>query len=226
MRSCEVQELVPFDPEIERTFHRRRRETRESMAEETEEPAAIQMMDYVQPIVLGNTSSITKPRVQANTFEIKPAIIQMIQTSVQFGGSATDDPNAHIANFLELCDTFKQNGVTDDAIRLRLFPFSLRDKAKSWLNSFPTESITTWEMMTKAFLSKYFPPSKTAKMRNDITNFVQHDTETLYEAWERFKELLRRCLHHGLPVWIQVGQDRVKDDKDRLRSKIRSETSV
>ncbi|XP_073120512.1 uncharacterized protein [Henckelia pumila] len=174
------------------------------MAEDTEEPAARQMMDYVQPMVLGNMSSITKPRVQANTFEIKPAIIQMIQTSVQFGGSATDDPNAHIANFLELCGTFKQNGVTDDAIRLRLFPFSLRDKAKSWLNSLPTGSITTWEMMTKAFLSKYFPPSKTAKMRNDITNFVQHDTETLYEAWEHFKKLLRRCPHHGLPVWIQV----------------------
>ncbi|XP_073124801.1 uncharacterized protein [Henckelia pumila] len=162
------------------------------------------MMDYVQPIVLANTSRITKPRVQANTFEIKPAIIQMIQTSVQFGGSATDDPNAYIANFMELCDTFKQNGVTDDAIKLRLFPFYLRDKAKSWLNSLPTGSITTWEMMTKAFLSKYFPPSKTAKMRNYITNFVQHDTETLYEAWERFKELLRRCPHHVLSVWIQV----------------------
>ena len=56
----------------------------------------------------------------------------MIQTSVQFAGMPNDDPNAHIANFLEICDTFKQNGVSDNAIRLWFFPFSLRDKAKEW----------------------------------------------------------------------------------------------
>ena len=54
----------------------------------------------------------------------------MIQAN-QFGGSQAEDLNAHIASFLEICDTFKHNGITDDAIRLRLFPFSLRDKAKS-----------------------------------------------------------------------------------------------
>ncbi|XP_073054601.1 uncharacterized protein [Primulina eburnea] len=162
------------------------------------------LLDYTQPSIHGMMSSIVRPRIQANNFEIKPAIIQMIQTSIQFGGTPTDDPNVHIANFLEICDTFKHNGVTDDAIRLRLFPFSLRDKAKSWLNSLPAGSITTWEEMGQAFLSKYFPPSKTVKMRNDITNFVQHDPETLYEAWERFKDLMRRCPHHDLPIWLQV----------------------
>ncbi|XP_056171576.1 F-box/LRR-repeat protein At3g03360-like [Syzygium oleosum] len=65
-------------------------------------------------------------------------------------------------------------------------------------------SITTWNDMAQKFLSKYFPPAKSAKMRNDITSFVQMDGESLYEAWERFKELLRRCPHHGLPVWMQV----------------------
>ncbi|KAL5558879.1 hypothetical protein UlMin_035090 [Ulmus minor] len=64
-------------------------------------------------------SSIQRPPIQANNFEIKPAIIQMIQNSVQFGGLPNDDPNLHIANFLEICDTFKHNGVTDDAVRLR-----------------------------------------------------------------------------------------------------------
>ena len=81
--------------------------------------------------------SITKPTVQANNFEIKPAIIQMIQQSVRFNGDLKEDPNQHIANFLEICDTFKLNGVSDDAIRLRLFPFSLGDKAKRWLMVLP-----------------------------------------------------------------------------------------
>ncbi|KAL5557920.1 hypothetical protein UlMin_034131 [Ulmus minor] len=109
----------------------------------------------------------------------------MIQNSVQFGGLPNDDPNLYIANFLEICDTFKHNGVTDDAVRLRLFPFSLNNKAKAWLISLPPGTITTWE-------------------GNDITNFFQHDQESLYEACERFKDLLRKCPHHGLPLWMQV----------------------
>ncbi|KAK5824435.1 hypothetical protein PVK06_019208 [Gossypium arboreum] len=43
-----------------------------------------------------------------------------------------------------------------------------------------------------------------AKLRNDISSFVQMDLETLYDAWERYKDLLRRCHHHGLPLWLQV----------------------
>ena len=72
------------------------------------------LKDYSIPNV--GISSIQRPPIQANNFEIKPAIIQMIQNLVQFGGLANDDPNLHIANFFEICDTFKHNGVTDDAI--------------------------------------------------------------------------------------------------------------
>lgn len=139
------------------------------------------LRDYVVPTGNGSTSSIRRPAIQANNFEIKPVIIQMIHTSVQFSGLPNDDPNTHITNFLEICDTFKHNGVSDDAIRLRLFPFSLRDKAKGWLNSLPAGTITTWDGLAQKFLAKFFPPAKTAKMRNDITNFAQFDMESLYE---------------------------------------------
>ncbi|KAL5563299.1 hypothetical protein UlMin_033046 [Ulmus minor] len=160
------------------------------------------LKDYSIPNV--GVPNIQRPPIQANNFEIKPAIIQMIQNLVQFGGLANDDPNLHIVNFLEICDTFKHNGVTDDAIRLRLFPFSLNSKAKAWLTSLPLGTITTWEGLVKSFLTKYFPPAKSAKMRNDITNFFQQDQESLYEAWERFKDILRKFPHHGLPLWMQV----------------------
>ncbi|KAK5818848.1 hypothetical protein PVK06_023794 [Gossypium arboreum] len=162
------------------------------------------MYDYAKPSLTRTESSIVRPTVAANTFELKPNTIQMIQQFVQFDGLQDEDPNAHLANFLEFCHTFKINGVFDDAIRLRLFPFSIRNKAKKWLNSLPQGSITTWEQMTEKFLLKYFPPAKTAKIRNDIFSFVQMDLETLYNAWERYKDLLRRCPHHGLPLWLQV----------------------
>ena len=128
----------------------------------------------------------------------------MIQSLVQFGGLANDDPNLHIANLLEICNTFKHNGVTDDAIRLQLFPFSQNNKSKERLSSLPPRTITTWDGPVNTFLTKYFPPVKSVRMKNDITNFLQQDQESFYETWERFKDLLRKCPHHGLPMWMQV----------------------
>jgi len=115
-----------------------------------------------------------------------------------------EDLNLHLSVFLEVCDTLKINGASTDAIRLRLFPFSLKDKARAWLHSLPPGSISTWEELTKAFLAKFFPPSKTANLCNRITSVTQREDETLYEAWERFKDLLRLCPHRGLQKWIVV----------------------
>ena len=89
-------------------------------------------------------------------------------------------------------------------MRLRIFPYSLKDRAKAWLHSLPTGSITTLNNLATKFLAKYFPPARTGKLRNDITSFVQQDSETLYEAWERYKDLLRKCPHHEIPKWLQV----------------------
>jgi len=101
-----------------------------------------------------------------------------------------EDPNLHLSVFLEVCDTLKINEASTDAILLRLFPFSLRDKARAWVHSLPPGSISTWEELTMAFLAKFFPPSKTVSLRNHITSFTQREDETLYEVWEQFKDLL------------------------------------
>ncbi|GAV68779.1 hypothetical protein CFOL_v3_12282 [Cephalotus follicularis] len=111
--------------------------------DQAEVRAHIALRDYAAPSVNGATSSIRRPAIHGDNLEIKPVIIQIIQQLVQFGRFPSDDPNIHITNFLDICDTFKHNGVSDDVIRLRLFPFSLRDKAKGWLISLPLDTITT-----------------------------------------------------------------------------------
>jgi hypothetical protein len=64
-------------------------------------------------------------------FELKPALINMVQAS-QFCGKAHEDASAHLQHFLEICITFTIKDVPRDAILLRLFPFSLLERAKQW----------------------------------------------------------------------------------------------
>ena len=143
---------------------------------------------------------IRRSAIHANNFEIKSITLQLLQ-GVQFTGLSHEDPNL---NFLKVCDAVKYNGVSDDAIRLRLFPFSLKDKAKHWITIEPSDSITTWDELVNRFLTWFFPPSKAAKLRIDINNFCQFEGEAFHEAWERYKELLRKCHNHNLPKWMQV----------------------
>ena len=111
------------------------------------------MYDYAKPSLDGTRTCITRPTITANNFEIKPNIIQIVQQSVPFRGLPDENPNAHISSFLEICDTFKINGITDDVIHLRLFHFSLRDRAKRWLQSLPPGTITTWASLTEKKIS-------------------------------------------------------------------------
>nr|GEW85054.1 reverse transcriptase domain-containing protein [Tanacetum cinerariifolium] len=95
----------------------------------------------------------------------------------------------------------KVNWVTNDALRLYLFPYSLTHHAIAWFDRLPRNSINTFEQMAKMFLGKYFPPSMVMKLRNEITNFRQRPDESLFEEWERYKLSIDRCPNHNmLPV--------------------------
>ena len=121
---------------------------------------------------------IKRPAIKANNFELKSITLQLLQ-GVQFIGLPHEDPNAHIWNFLEVCNMVKYNGVSDDAIRLRMFPLSLKDKAKHYLTMEPPDSITSWDELVKKNLTR---PAKAAKLRIDIKNLCQLDGESFYEA--------------------------------------------
>lgn len=114
-----------------------------------------------------------------------------------------EDRNNHLKRFLAICDTFKYNGVSGDGIHLQLFPFSLTNDTFMWLDSYPVDSINTWDELDSKFLVKYFSLSKIMKLRMDIKNFYL-DGESLYEAWEWFKLMLRKCPYHGLQDWLQL----------------------
>ena len=115
-------------------------------------------------------SAIRRPPIQANNFELKIVTLQMLQ-NIQFHGLLIENPNMHLTNFIEVCDTVKYNGVTEEALRLRLFPLSLGDGATHWLTSQPPYSITSWNDLVQKFLTKFFPPSKIVQLVQDINTF-------------------------------------------------------
>ncbi|XP_042012411.1 uncharacterized protein LOC121760881 [Salvia splendens] len=121
-----------------------------------------------------------------------------------FRGRPTEDPNKHLTKFIQICNTTKINGVTDEQIRLRVFPFSLEDDAKDWLDNMEPNSIRTWEAMVEKFLEKYYPPSEALKRQSEIISFEMTPQESIRGAWERFKGLMKRCPNHGLNLTHQV----------------------
>ena len=70
-----------------------------------------------------------QPEIDANNFELKPALITMVQQN-QFTGHPTEDPNEHLGRFLRMANTVKLSGVRPEVIKLQLFPFSLRKRER------------------------------------------------------------------------------------------------
>ena len=87
--------------------------------------------------------------------------------------------------------------ITNDSVRLCLFPFSLKNKAKASFNSLSPGSITSWELLVTKFVTKCFPMAKTNALRREIADFYQDEQEKFYESWEKFKDLILKCPHHG-----------------------------
>jgi hypothetical protein len=134
------------------------------------------------------------------SFELKPALINMVQQS-PFYGKATEDANAHLQHFLEIRSTFTIRGVTQDVVHLCLFPFSLLEKVKQWFYS-NKEVVSTWEKCSNAFLTKFFPLGKTNAHRNKISRLQQLTDDTIAEAWERLQDYISACPHHDMEWFI------------------------
>jgi hypothetical protein len=129
-----------------------------------------------------NVRTDLETNIRDGSFELKPALINMMQQS-PFCSKASEDASAHLEHFLEICSTFIIRGVTQDAVHLCLFPFSILGKVKQWFYS-NKEAVSAWEKCSNAFLTKFFLLGKTNALRNKISGFQQLTDETIAKAWE------------------------------------------
>nr|GEW78795.1 reverse transcriptase domain-containing protein [Tanacetum cinerariifolium] len=159
------------------------------------------MAQMLQAPIEGYEDTIVVPHINANNFELKQTLINLVQSN-QFMGR--QDPHNHLRFFNKVTSTFRHPEVPNTTIKLLLFHFSLEGEARIWLDKEPPRSILTWEDLVSKFINQFFPPSNTTYLRNEITNFLQKPNEMFNEAWKRFKDLLRQCPHHGFSELHQL----------------------
>ena len=104
-----------------------------------------------------------------------------------------------MGRFQRIYNKVKLNGLRPKVIKLHLFPFSLRNAATTWFESLPNGSVNNWEELVEAYMSKFFP-TLTSKRRGEIIVFNQGEDESLYNAWKRYKRLMKRCPMHGIDL--------------------------
>ncbi|GJR80318.1 retrovirus-related pol polyprotein from transposon TNT 1-94 [Tanacetum coccineum] len=176
----------------------------EEYSEEEEEEMVEIMEQYMSKTRTDYGSRVARPKIDSkDQFELKGQFLKELRENT-FSGSDNEDANEHIEKVLEIVDLFHVPNITVDQLMLRVFPISLTGAATRWLRNEPTGSIKTWEDLKTKFLNKYCPPGRTAKKMEEINNFQQEPDETLYQAWERFKELLMKCPQHYLTEMQEV----------------------
>nr|GEV57796.1 zinc finger, CCHC-type [Tanacetum cinerariifolium] len=119
------------------------------------------LRDYFKPIHEGYQNTIELP-VGNNTVPLRSDTVRLVQNRCSFHGLRSEDPNQYLNDFLKLVDSLNLD-VT---------------------NRKRTRSIFTWEDLTTRFLAQFFPPGRTAKLRDDILMFQKHQGESLSEAFK------------------------------------------
>ena len=126
------------------------------------------LRDYSTPTV-ANVPVGPTVNIRNGNFELHTSLLPMVQTN-QFCGLPSEDANAHLQNFLVLCETIIIKDVAPKSVKLRLFPFSLSGKAKQWFYQ-SKEAVNTCDKCFATFIVKFFPMSKTNALRGKISNF-------------------------------------------------------
>jgi hypothetical protein len=119
------------------------------------------------------------PPTNATHYDLKPHVIQMLPS---FYGLDHENPYSHVKKFRSITATTKFQNFSEESINLRLFPFSLHDRATEWLDSLAPGSITSWEELLKQFYHRFFPMSRVNEARKEISSFTQDEDEKFSEC--------------------------------------------
>nr|GFD03102.1 reverse transcriptase domain-containing protein [Tanacetum cinerariifolium] len=96
------------------------------------------MEELLQAHTKGYEEAIVIPETNADHFEIKTNLLQLVQAN-PYHGFERENPHTHINNFKRI-------------------PYSLEGSARVWYDKEPSNSILTWEDLVNKFVNQFFPP--------------------------------------------------------------------
>jgi len=135
--------------------------------------------------------------------ELKSGTIQLVSNH-PFAGHDHEDPYQHLSVFYALANSLGASEADEEAGLVRLFQHSLIGKAREWYLDQPPSVMNDWNALEKAFQERFFPDHRHMDTKTAIAMFAQGTDESLCEAWERYKSLLRKCPKHGFDDTTQI----------------------
>ena len=175
-------ELIDFELEKTLRTHKHvaiKNKIEMDLQQQSPPPLERPFKDYFSSLANLSTSCIIYPNVAARSFELKLSVLNYLPTFYEL---ENENSYNHQNDFHAVCQTFKYENFSDDDVKLILFPFSLKDRARSWLNTLPANSITSWEQMIRKFFNKYFSVHKTNVICREILEFTQREDEQFFET--------------------------------------------
>ncbi|KAL4343965.1 hypothetical protein AHAS_Ahas11G0131100 [Arachis hypogaea] len=158
-------------------------------AENMAAPRRITLQEAEAPDFTLQPYQVRHPTATAD-FELKTALINLMP---KFHGLPAQEPIKHLRDFQTACSTVRHHGADKTSILLTAFLFSLEGTAREWYYSQPEAIVTNWDTLRREFLEKYFPAEVTDRLRKEISCIIQGESETLFEYWEHFNNLLDAC---------------------------------
>ncbi|GKB46143.1 protein kinase-like domain, concanavalin A-like lectin/glucanase domain protein, partial [Tanacetum coccineum] len=137
-----------------------------------------------------------------------------------------DDAHEHVERVLDIVSLFNIPGVSHNAVMLLVFPITLTGAAKRLVDRLPPVIVDSWDLLKKAFIQRYCPPSKTVKQLEEIRNFKQEGYETLYQAWEWYNDLLYKCPTLDINIYQKTMTDHSQKWHDRSSSRMIKSSSI
>jgi hypothetical protein len=137
------------------------------------------LRELFAPTAVSSHSCIMLPPTNATHYDLKPHVIQMLPC---FNSLDHENPYSHVKKFRSITATTKFQNFSEESVNLKLFPFSLHDKATEWLDSLAPGSITSWGELLKQFYHRFFPMSRVNEARKEISSFTQDEDEKFSEC--------------------------------------------
>ncbi|GJU87903.1 protein kinase-like domain, concanavalin A-like lectin/glucanase domain protein [Tanacetum coccineum] len=136
-------------------------------------------MEQYLELTRGNQASgVVKPEIRGNVnFEIKSQFMRELREDT-FSENKNDDAHEHVERVLDIVSLFNIPGVSHDAVMLRVFPITFTRAAKRWVDRLPIGTVDSWDLLKKAFIQRYCPPSRTAKQLEEFHNFKQEGSSS------------------------------------------------